>query len=532
MARNRLRKKIDNFSAEPEVEQLEPLAPQPGKQELALNMQADIIFYGGAAGSAKSYTALMRSLKHFHDPNYRPVYFRRTTKQLTGQGGLWPEAMSMYSRFKPKVNQSEHMIEFNSGARILFSHMEHENDAEKNHLGLQYSAIFFDELPTFTEAQFMFMISRLRSKANMSPYVFATMNPDYSSWVYNWVEWYIIQSGEKDGLPDESRCGVIRYFVIVDGKPKFADTREQLEKEYPHLCYIPDPKSGGKRYVPPKSFTFISANIFDNQRLLDTQPEYIASLMSQDTVTQQRMLHGNWKIRAQGNKYFSREWLQKAESVPIDAYAVRAWDKAASEPCDKEWRPDYTAGSPKMSKCRDGFYWLEWDFHPDIKDPDTEVTGRFRKTPGDRDKLIEKQANYDGKHVGVVLTQDTASAGKTEFLRASAELMAKGFVVYKDPIAHTTAKLSKFTPFSVAAKNGLVRIVESSFPNKETYEEWCKELESFSGEKSTRSRHDDWADAVASAFNCLAQLNYCPTVVINQEDCPSIIRDLLQDRDW
>ena len=32
--------------------ELEPIRPQPGKQELALNINADVIFYGGAAGCA------------------------------------------------------------------------------------------------------------------------------------------------------------------------------------------------------------------------------------------------------------------------------------------------------------------------------------------------------------------------------------------------------------------------------------------------------------------------------------------------
>lgn len=507
--------------------ELEPIRPQPGKQELALNIDADVIFYGGAAGSAKSHTALMRSLRHIQDPHYNPVYFRRTTEQLTGQGGLWPEAKAMYRRFGAKAREQAKAIRFPNGCEIVFDHLQHEKDAEGNHLGLQYSAVFFDELPTFSESQFMFLLSRLRSKAKMSPYAFCTMNPDYDSWVYNWVEWYI----NEDGLPNEDRCGTIRYFVTVDGKPVFGNTVEELEKEYPHLCWINNPKTGIKRYVRPKSFVFISANIFDNQKLIDSQPEYLASLMAMDEVKRARFLYGNWKARVEGNAYFKRDWLHKVDTVPLEAIHVRAWDKASSEPSPKEWHPDYTAGSPRISKCRDGYYWLYWGFHEDIRDPDSDVTGRFRKIPGERDALIEKQAQKDGKEVFIVFSQDPGGAGKTEFEQSAAKLTKYGYMVLKDPVPSNKGKLSKFTPFSVACQSGLVRIVEDSFPNKTTLEAFYKELENFTGERSTRQRHDDWADATASAFNALSQQNYCPVVVFNQIDSPSLVRDVLYNRD-
>ena len=56
-----------------------------------------------------------------------------------------------------------------------------------------------------------------------------TCNPDPDSWVMNWVEYYL----DDGGFPREDLCGKIRYFLIVDDKPKFADTPEELEAEYP-----------------------------------------------------------------------------------------------------------------------------------------------------------------------------------------------------------------------------------------------------------------------------------------------------------
>ena len=45
------------------------IAPQKGKQELALNLDVDVLIYGGAAGSGKSRLLLMKPLKYMNDPD-------------------------------------------------------------------------------------------------------------------------------------------------------------------------------------------------------------------------------------------------------------------------------------------------------------------------------------------------------------------------------------------------------------------------------------------------------------------------------
>ncbi len=493
-----------------DVEELPPLEPQKGTQEFALNIDADVIFYGGAAGSAKTFTILMRFLLYKHDPNFQAIYFRRSLNLLAGAGGLFPEALSMWKRFGIKSRGGNDMrIRFPEGSLALFSHLNHEDDKD-NHLGLQYSAIFFDELPSFTETQFNFMLGRLRSRAKNNSFVFATMNPDYDSWVYNWVEWYLYHEGPYDGRPDPAKSGTIRYFVTDRGKPVFADTREQLEKEYPHLCWVENPKTGKLVHTPPKSFVFIAANIFDNEALITSNPGYLSSLQALEPILRERMLYGNWKARPKGSTLFSRDWLKPAEYVPDGCIHCRAWDKASSVPSEKEWFPDYTAGSPMISKTQDGYYYLTWGFHEDIKDPETQVTGRFRMSPGDRDRLILKQALYDGTDVAVVLPKDSGSAGVSEFESASAKLVPHGITVIEDRAAPNQSKTKRFEAFASACQNGLVYIVESSFPNKATLEEYLKELEAIGPDhkRSTRSKKDDWFDATASAFNKIREVRH------------------------
>ena len=474
------------------------LAPQPGKQELALNLDADVIFYGGAAGSSKSYTELLRFLRYREDPHFNAIYFRRTTTQLGGAGGLWQEAKDMYNLFDVRVREKEMIIQFPSGASAKFSHMEHEKNAI-DHQGLQYSAIFWDELTHFSERQFSYLLSRLRSKAESNSFTMATMNPDPDSWVLKYVEWYL----DDDGYPDKEKDGKKRYFIIVDGSPIFADTEEELIEKYPANCFVLNPLTKKKILVRPKSFIFLSGTIFDNPALIEKNPTYLAELQNLPEVERARLLHGNWYTRPKGSNYFERDWLVRVDKVPIGAKCVRAWDKASQEPSEQNRHPDYTAGSPLLYKCKDGFFYIKWSFEMDMKDKDTEIVGRFRKRPGERDQLILKQAIADGTDCVVIFAVDPGQSGKVEYQESSKKLLSEGYTVRPDPMPNNKSKLKRFEPFSSAVQNGLVRVVESSFPNKATLEAFYRELEAFNGDRSTSARKDDWADATASAFNYL-----------------------------
>ena len=100
-----------------------------------INIDADVILVGGAAGSAKSYSLLMRLLRYQDDPHFRAIYFRRTTIQLSGAGGLWDEAKDMYRPFKVREREKDYQLFFPSGCKVKFSHMELEKD-RFNHQGL------------------------------------------------------------------------------------------------------------------------------------------------------------------------------------------------------------------------------------------------------------------------------------------------------------------------------------------------------------------------------------------------------------
>lgn len=472
------------------------IAPQLGKQALAMSLHPEIMIYGGAAGSGKSRVLLMKPLQYKDDPNFGGVIFRKTIKQLDGAGGLWGEGKKLYRPFSPTIREAKHEVEFPSGATIQMTYMDHENDAEDNHQGLQYSFVGFDELTHFSQTQFLYLIGRMRSAAEGNSFLVGTCNPDPDSWVLNWVEWYL----HEDGTPNEEKCGKIRYVLIVNNEPVFADTPEELALSYPEACFSVDPHTGEEIPTPPKSFCFINGTIFDNPALIRANPTYLGNLKAQTEVNRKRLLEGNWYAREEGSSYFKRENLIYVDHVPIGARCCRAWDKASEEPSEKLVSPDFTA-SIKLYKDAQGYYYIVGDYPEEAFDKKTETYGRFRKRSGERNNIILQHAQHDGEDCPIVFPLDPGGAGKDTYQSNASYFMSQGFIVKQDPMPNNKSKIVRFEPFATAVQNGLVRIVASSFKTKKTLDAYLKELESFNGERSTATRKDDWADATASAYN-------------------------------
>lgn len=479
----------------------------------------------------------MRPLLDIHDPNYQAVFFRRTTKALEKAGSLWPEGKSLWKPFKARVREQKFQHVFKNGATISMDHLEHEKDAEGNHQGTQYSFVGFDELTHFLQSQFLYLIGRLRSAAEGNSSCMATCNPDPDSWVFKWVEWYL----DEDGYPDPDKCGVVRYFVVVNDEPVFADTPEELAEEYPHICYQENPLTGEEIYVPPMSFAFVGGTIFDNPALIAANPKYLSALKAQSEVNRARLLDGNWLARPEGSGLWKRQWVRgdngekvkQYKDIPDGCVEFRGWDKGYSEPSDVTRYPDFTA-STKILKDPDGEYWLIGDHHPECyddsekdKNDSSKVYGRFRKLAGARDTLILKQALYDGKDCSVVLTKDTGGQG-TDHTYTMARLVEAGIKVVEDKSPKNTPgkKVKDFQPFANACSIGLVHVVEESF-NKNTLESFYKELEAFSGEKSTGTRKDDRVDSTAITFNAAAAKKVFRFAPRNQTQSATLAKDVL-----
>lgn len=287
-ARERIRQKIINL----DLSDFDPtpwtapnvVRPIPGKQEefILAHHKAQITLYGGSAGSGKSEALVLDQLSHQHDPNFESITFRRSTKQLKGAGGIFNKAGKVYKRLGAEQRIADLMYKWPSGATSRYAHLEHnERTAEDDHQGLEYSAIYFDELGRFNKEAFTYMMTRMRSNADMPSFIKATCNPEPPDAEGGWLHEFLADFYLDDyGYPIPERSGVVRWFISdEDGNLAWGDSPDELKALYGND-------------VQPMSFTFISAQVYDNPVLCKLQPNYITSLMNAGRVERERLLYG------------------------------------------------------------------------------------------------------------------------------------------------------------------------------------------------------------------------------------------------
>lgn len=433
------------------------IKPQPGPQEAFLATSADIAFYGGAAFGGKTFALLLEAVRHTDNPGFGGVIFRRTTKQVTAEGGLWDTAEEIYPQLGAVSNQSRLQWKFQAGSALTFAHLEHE----KNKLdwqGSQICFIGFDEVTHFSEGQFWYMLSRNRSTCGVRPYVRATCNPDPDSFVAALIAWWINQD---TGLAIPERSGVVRFFIRKHGELIWADTAEELRQAHP-----------GSQ---PKSFTFVASSYADNKIGMERDPGYLANLEALPQVERERLKAGNWKVRPSSGDYFKRSYFEIVPAAPMVAQRLRYWDRAATEPSESNPDPDWTAGL-RLALADDGYYYVE---HVE----------RFRGTPGKVLKRVCTTTAQDGRTVAVGIEQDPAQAGKFEAATYVSALA--GYIVM--PVPPQGDKETRASPASVQAEHGKIRLVRGPWN-----EAFLAELEAF-----PRGAHDDQVDALSGAFNLL-----------------------------
>ena len=253
------------------------LEPQPGPQADFFATDADICIYGGSAGGGKTWALLVEPIQCLlEEPGFGGVIFRRTFPQIMAEGGLWDEACSIYPDFdgRPRTGNCDFVFR-PFGNTISFHHLQHEQ-SKLDWQGSQICYLAFDELTHFSESQFWYLLSRNRSTCGVRPYVRATCNPE-PGWVKDllapWVD---------DAFPgNRAESGELRWFVRIDGKIQW------VSQDHPDA----------------KSLTFIRASIYDNQVLLERNPEYLATLKALPSVERARLLDGDWNVRREGLVY-------------------------------------------------------------------------------------------------------------------------------------------------------------------------------------------------------------------------------------
>ena len=272
--------------------------PQP-KQVRFMERPEWECLYGGAAGGGKSDALLAEALRQVEIPHYRGIIFRKTYPQLTE---LIDRSTTLYKAAFPKAryNDSKHVWTFPSGAKIYFGSMQHSKN-KTDYQGKRYDFIGFDELTHFTWEEYSYMFSRNRpskkpkSKLKTRCYIRATTNP--GSIGHGWV------------------------------KARFIDAARPGETI---MEYVEVRKPDGSVQSILRDRVFIPATVFDNQALLDEDPNYLGSLALLPEKERNALLYGDWET-FQG-QYFTEfrtsPDVEKctAEGISVDeALHMRRW---------------------------------------------------------------------------------------------------------------------------------------------------------------------------------------------------------------
>ena len=218
------------------------------------------VLYGGAAGGGKSDALVAEALRQVHIPHYKAIIFRKTMPQLRE---LIQKSRRIYSAAYPDAvyNQTEHVWRFPSGALIYFGSMPNK-DSYLNYQGLSFAFIGFDELTHFTREEYEYLISRNRADGEgVRVYIRATANPGGIG--HGWVKERFITPA-----PPNTPIVFKTEVRMPDGEIKALERKR----------------------------IFIPSSVFDNERLLKNDPNYLANLASLPEAQKKALLYGDWDV--------------------------------------------------------------------------------------------------------------------------------------------------------------------------------------------------------------------------------------------
>ena len=263
--------------------------PQPGPQSAAYYSEADIVFYGGAAGGGKTELLLGVSTT----AQEHSIIFRREAVQLIGI----EERMTQILGTRTGYNSQTGVWRLPDNRVLELGSVKEPGDWVK-YQGRPHDAKLFDEITHFTEMQFRTLIGWLRTdNPKIRQRVIGAGNPPTTAegeWVKRfWAAWL------DPNHHNPAKPGELRWYV----------TNEKGEDEE-----VPDgtPVMVGNDLMQPKSRTFIPSSVDDNIFLLSTG--YKATLQSLPEPLRSQMLRGDFNAGASDPAWqaIPTEWVKAA----------------------------------------------------------------------------------------------------------------------------------------------------------------------------------------------------------------------------
>lgn len=306
--------------------------PNPGPQTMAYKSQADVLYYGGAAGGGKSQLMLgLASCEHRVSR-----LFRRQFTDIDGEGGLAPGLQDILGTWKG-YNSQRHVWripnDMTEGVQrnVEFGAFTNQTEAER-YQGRAADFFAFDEAVQFQEDLVEFIIGWNRTTIpGQRCRTLLASNPPVTPeglWIFDWfAPWLDPEYPDPLNL-GPAKPGELRYFTKING------IRTEVDKDW--VGHVEDAQ-GNLVEIHPKSYTFIPASLSDNIDLLESG--YASQLASLPAHLQDALLKGQFDTTLEDRdlQIIPTEWVLKAqsrwqmrkqdlESLPMDALGVDVAD--------------------------------------------------------------------------------------------------------------------------------------------------------------------------------------------------------------
>ena len=281
--------------------------PQP-RQKTAIDSQADITLYGGAAGGGKTDLAVGLLLQE----HMRTLFIRREAIQNQGAKDRLAEILGN----RDGLNSQTGVWRFKDGRQVQFGGVPSIGD-ETKYQGNPRDLLVLDEAANLLESQARFLMGWVRT--NIEGQRCRTLmcsNPPTTAegqWLIRYFAPWLDKKYPNPADPEE-----LRWFAAVSGKDIEVDDSREFVLDDEEKVYDYDPKDFSPQdIIKPQSRTFIPSKVSDNQYLTGTG--YVSTLQSLPEPLRSQMLHGDFLAGMEDDVW------QVIPTAWIDA-AMERWD--------------------------------------------------------------------------------------------------------------------------------------------------------------------------------------------------------------